>query len=560
MGANVKPGKFECDKCEFSCSSKTTLQRHVKQVHEGITGLKVYQKKRNPTTFQCEVCDSTFHTKSKLMKHKKTDHLGGKREEGHLTSPPLSPEHKKIKEDKTGNVEIEPPPFKCPDCNFEFIRSIFKSDLELQEEFKAHIKAHKLEDKQKNDEKNADEEPEQTNGIKEVDLIRAQNKEKERKIVYLQERLKELADKYNDATTNANKTNLELIKWMKYGKEMDGHIQQVKKEKHEIEVEHQKLGEKLLQAINELSEFRDIEEDEFTISEDREAVVGMEEDIVEVPTVKEFKCDECIYETENEGDLRRHKESHHNSSVLTCSDCGQQCDTQKSLENHKKYTCKDFACLECDFQTNTEIHLKNHMETSHHKVITHSGRTSKERKPCHNCDHVFENTKDLFKHRKEVHPSTQKCTYYNTEKGCKHGLDCLYIHEEMMEEATQQSDTNPRNLSPAHSCRICNESFSSKHELMKHRKKDHMDKVRPCRDFLQNVCHRGDSKCWYKHETNQAPNLQSQQGFPKLPASQHPPDQFQELKEMIIQLSKKVDLQQVQLEKQNQQKVQGAEA
>merc|ERR1712129_674332 len=171
--------------------------------------------------------------------------------------------------------------FKCPDCNFEFIRSIFKSDLELQEEFKAHIKAHKLEDKQKNDEINADEEPEQTNGMKEEDLIRAQNKEKERKIVYLQERLKELADKFNDATTNANKTNLELIKWMKYGKEMDGHIQQVKKEKHEIEVEHQKLGEKLLQAINELSELREIEEDEFTISEDREAVVGMEEDIVE---------------------------------------------------------------------------------------------------------------------------------------------------------------------------------------------------------------------------------------------------------------------------------------
>merc|ERR1712129_467230 len=160
-----------------------------------------------------------------------------------------------------------------------------------------------------------------------------------------------------------------------------------------------------------------------------------------------------------------------------------------------------------------------------------------------------------FKHRKGVHPSTQKCTYYNTEKGCKHGLDCLYIHEEMMEEATQQSDTNPRNLSPAHSCRICNESFSSKHELMKHRKKDHRDKVRPCRDFLQNVCHRGVSKCWYKHETNQAPNLQSQQGYPKLPATQHPPDQFQELKEMITQLSEKVDLQQVQLEKQNQQKV-----
>ena len=121
MGAPPKSGKFNCDKCTYSCCTKATLQRHTKQAHEGITGLKVYQKKRSQTTFQCEECNSTYHTKSKLIKHKKTDHLGEKKEEGVINSPPLSPEHKKIKEDKVTET-------REPEDNNEELSTIQEED------------------------------------------------------------------------------------------------------------------------------------------------------------------------------------------------------------------------------------------------------------------------------------------------------------------------------------------------------------------------------------------------------------------------------------------------
>ena len=48
-------------------------------------------------------------------------------------------------------------------------------------------------------------------------------------------------------------------------------------------------------------------------------------------------------------------------------------------------------------------------------------------------------------------------------------------------------------------CRYCEYGFDTKKELMIHRKKHHIDRVNTCRDFSNGVCPFVDSVCWYKH-------------------------------------------------------------
>ena len=48
-------------------------------------------------------------------------------------------------------------------------------------------------------------------------------------------------------------------------------------------------------------------------------------------------------------------------------------------------------------------------------------------------------------------------------------------------------------------CNVCKEEFNTKDALMKHKKKEHPDKVRPCTDYSAGTCIRSNEQCWYGH-------------------------------------------------------------
>ena len=132
-----------------------------------------------------------------------------------------------------------------------------------------------------------------------------------------------------------------------------------------------------------------------------------------------------------------------------------------------------------------------------------------------------------MKHRKEVHPSTNVCKYFKTDGGCKWGDECLYVHivDMVVGDAptpdltptppSPSPPTPPPSSTPQLTCRKCGETFNSKHNLMSHRKQAHVENVRPCRDFLQNNCRRGEGRCWYKHGNNQQASPQQQHQQPQ---------------------------------------------
>ena len=48
-------------------------------------------------------------------------------------------------------------------------------------------------------------------------------------------------------------------------------------------------------------------------------------------------------------------------------------------------------------------------------------------------------------------------------------------------------------------CNFCEKPFHTKRDLMKHRKKEHSEKVSPCWKHSQGICEYGEPLCWFIH-------------------------------------------------------------
>ena len=201
----------------------------------------------------------------------------------------------------------------------------------------------------------------------------------------------------------------------------------------------------------------------------------------------------------------------------------------KDLENKNKKKEVDYTCNDCDFQANSNTPLKYHEKTTGHNVNVVEENEIKE---CFDCDKAFRNYQELMKHRKVVHPSTKKCKYFPK---CHFGPDCPYVHEDEMDLDMRSKATIAEHEQVLQiKCNVCGNNFSSKHNLMKHRKKEHQERIRPCRDFLKRSCSRGDDKCWYKHQTTevptpqrvqpQVPQINSEKDFPQAWPNDKPPE------------------------------------
>ena len=252
---------------------------------------------------------------------------------------------------------------------------------------------------------------------------------------------------------------------------------------------------------------------------------------------KKIKCSDCNFEVDNEKDLKKHQESHEEvkiEQVYRCTPCEQIFKEESIFREHMReaHAHEDkFNCHHCDFQTNCEKLLENHKKKTGH---TKSG----EEVTCKTCKKTFKNMEELRDHRRVEHPSTQRCNWFPK---CKNGEKCLYVH---IREEDMDVDTQITQERPEHKCRVCGEHFNNKHNMMKHRKQEHIQNVNRCREG--DNCSRG-AECWYKHENSRqalpqqeqdhrsrsVPNVNSEVDFPQALNNHKPPDHKKESQETL---------------------------
>ena len=108
-----------------------------------------------------------------------------------------------------------------------------------------------------------------------------------------------------------------------------------------------------------------------------------------------------------------------------------------------------------------------------------------------------------MQHRKNEHIGMVAVCKNYTAGNCSFSADaCWWSH------------ANPQdNGSKSISCFICNKSFESKIDMMKHRKRNHKNIVKQCEKFEQKCCSFTNKSCWYLHDQENENDLETKSVF-----------------------------------------------
>ena len=133
---------------------------------------------------------------------------------------------------------------------------------------------------------------------------------------------------------------------------------------------------------------------------------------------KEFKCEQCPYASASKGHLKAHIDGVHKKSMRhVCEECGYGTSEKKRLKLHMVSVHnigeKEFKCEQCPYATASNANLKRHNDTVHRKIRSHV---------CEECGHGTSTKANLMYHMSFVHNIGEKefkceqCTYETIAK------------------------------------------------------------------------------------------------------------------------------------------------
>ena len=103
---------------------------------------------------------------------------------------------------------------------------------------------------------------------------------------------------------------------------------------------------------------------------------------------------------------------------------------------------------------------------------------------CKFCEEVFEINSELMKHNKMKHTESVSVCWNFVAGFCQYEDSfCWFAHEKAKVNMTQYS----------FKCNICDLTFNSRPEFLKHRKLVHIDLVPECKNIKEGPCQYGDT-------------------------------------------------------------------
>ena len=147
----------------------------------------------------------------------------------------------------------------------------------------------------------------------------------------------------------------------------------------------------------------------------------------------------------------------------------------------------DYNCGVCVFQSSAEDPLWSHMDSEHDIRKDKENATNS----CETCQQNFTKESDLKHHIKMNHiEMVTPCKYFLEGR-------CIFSDEVCWNSHASEII---QNIEPSneYKCKHCDEVFSMKSNLMKHRKLNHPQNVALCRENNNNKC-KYNNECWYQH-------------------------------------------------------------
>ena len=138
------------------------------------------------------------------------------------------------------------------------------------------------------------------------------------------------------------------------------------------------------------------------------------------------------------------------------------------------------SCEECESPAENIYDLVDHMHREHPlEDYEFDWR-------CEHCERGFHEKTKLLLHIENVNNEANKVCKHFLEGNCFFGNECWFRHEK---------DREMQKIK----CMFCDCSFDSKSELMSHREKKHLSRVKQCRNNRNGRCQHGPN-CWYNHD------------------------------------------------------------
>ena len=240
-------------------------------------------------------------------------------------------------------------------------------------------------------------------------------------------------------------------------------------------------------------------------------------------TGKLYPCEKCNFTAVHESLLKRHIKSIHTDEIVySCDKCEHKETSLNMIQRHMqiKHTNIDKAeeklakqtCTKCGYKAFSEFLLRRHIKTKHIEERNTSCNLEEEYN-CLECAFQGTSEEELKKHFDLKHVITcricneqfeekrklmrlRKSEHPNIVRPCKNFPNgaCNFNSE-----SCYWSHDIKENEASAFNCYICGKTFQNKVEVMKHRKTDHVSHVEPCNKFLNGECPFQSNFCWFLH-------------------------------------------------------------
>ena len=198
-------------------------------------------------------------------------------------------------------------------------------------------------------------------------------------------------------------------------------------------------------------------------------VKGMDDQETQTENGYILKCEECNFIGETERELGWHMGKHHGWP----SD--QKSEDMDISENAPR------NCMRCNYEAEDMYDLDAHTWSEHEEAEYYTIQ-------CKFCDEAFHTLGDMMLHKKERHAvKVIDCRNFSIGQ-CSFGEDkCWFVHNNTIENFK---------------CNMCDQTFHSRSDVMKHRKNMHLDCIQNCKNILDKGSCPYKNDCWYKHATS----------------------------------------------------------
>lgn len=204
----------------------------------------------------------------------------------------------------------------------------------------------------------------------------------------------------------------------------------------------------------------------------------------EIRRREDMTCEFCFEKLSDKYVRIRHEKTEHGecrAKNFQCPDCKKSYSNKNALNYHTaskhqlNISGQNFICELCGQQFLSKLILSNHRKTLHDESLIES--TDVQVFSCNKCDHKFTNSRNMLRHKKEVHLISSKYLLFADPESF--GFKC-----ETCDQKFERKDHLKRHVSTVHkentdkrfTCENCSKSFGRIDSLKRHNKSHNVRK------------------------------------------------------------------------------------